>query len=358
MKLKIYTPGHGLFLDTLIMYGFSSILQEGDFRYNVTGTAQMFEINVEDASLMDIAKVTKGLCEKSKESIIELLVNRLRLVQRQSLRRMEYFLEKMINMNVIKQLLRSYSSPGHALGEGREATRKQHVWLPLFPHIGKYFTGEYKYRAKNYGICPSCLVLASLGFYKAALHITPPLNRNNIYVVLLSFEGHVSGEILNRLIALKSDIIIKPSLRRATSILPLSVFIRTLLAYLSPDLLKNLYEAKASWTALSVMFNIIKGGVVQIRGYEEMTLNTFLSSLVRLMEIDEKRERKVNPIEKLTSLTEDLIRKGDTTAIESLYDFLVTRTSLDLYTASRQITKTLEEGFGKQFCEELAWLIK
>ena len=366
MSLRIYTPGHGLFLDSLIMYGLASALNEGNFEYRVVGSAQAFELSVEGASASDVTNLIAYVMEKCKEDIVKLLADDLRLVQREVSNKLRAFLSEAATSDKVEKLLRTYFVPGHARDEGREARGKQHVWLPFYPHIGKYFTGEFKYKSKEYGVCPFCIALASLGFFKAALPIRYPPPGVTSNVVILSFEGQVSGDVLSRVMSyLRSpefvqEVLGRRSLHRAARILPLTVFNWVLLAFFSAELLKALYEAAASWTTLSATFDVVKGGVIQVRGYEEMSIDRYLSSLVRLIEADERRSRKANPLNRLQVLTEQLLKEGkeDPASLEALYRFLISRTSSDLYTASRQVVKRLGEGFGKDFCEELACLIQ
>jgi hypothetical protein len=366
MSLRIYTPGHGLFLDSLIMYGLASALSEGNLEYHVIGSAHAFELSVESASASDVANLIAYVMERCKESVVKLLADDLRLVQREVSNKMRAFLSEVATSDKVKRLLQTYFVPGHARDEGREARGKQHVWLPFYPHIGKYFAGEYRYKPKEYGVCPFCIALASLGFFKAALPIRYPPPGITSNVVILSFEGKVSGDVLNRMMSyVKSpefvqEVLERRSLHRAARMLPLATFNLMLLTFFSAELLEALYEAAASWTALSTTFDVVKGGVVQVRGYEEMSIDQYLSSLVRLIEADEKRTRKANPLERLRILAERLLREGgeDPAALEALYRFLLSRTPSDLYTASRQVVKRLGEGFGKDFCEELACLIQ
>jgi len=369
MYLKIYTPGHGPFLDSLIMYGLASVFEEGNLKYHVTGSAQAFELNVEGVSTSDVASSIAHTIHNRKEDVNKLLANQLRLVQKEASNKLLAFLGEMTDPSKVERSLQAYLVPGHARDEGREVRGKQHVWLPLYPHIGKYFTGEYRYKPKEYGVCPFCIALATLGFYRAALPVLYPPPGITSNVLILSFEGRVAGEALNEMMffvrshEFVQGVLANQSLRRAARILPLTVFTWMLLAFFSAELLKTLYKTEASWIALSTTFDVVKGGVVQVRGYEEVSIDRYLSSLVWLIQVDEEREKRkegerVRPLERLRDLTERLIREEDPAALEALYRFLVTRRPSDLYAASRQVVKRLREGMGKGFCEELACLIQ
>lgn len=359
MGLKIFTPSHGIFMDSLIMYGLVSAFYLSDAEYRVSGTAGIFKLEVEGVSLGEVANLIANNIKDNKEAIVEHLINRLRVVQKGSQKRLESYLNSNSSPEVVaKNLERSYMSPGHAQQEGRYH-KGQHVWLPFYPHIGKYFTGEYTYPPISYSVCPSCIAFASLGFYKAAIPIPHIIRKNASHVILLSFEGEVYGKILAEILRfINSDdfILVVNRLRFATEKIPLNTFTYILLTQLTSNTIRSLYESNATWVALSTTFDVVRGQVVQIRGYEEASIDRYLSSLVHLMKMDEKYN--INPLEKLRSVTEKLVRKGETAAVEALYRFMNTRSYPDLYTATRQIVKTLGEGFGKSFCEELICLIQ
>ncbi|MEM4489202.1 MAG: hypothetical protein QXK88_10510 [Desulfurococcaceae archaeon] len=360
MVLKLFTPGHGAFMDSLIMYGLVSSLPS-DARCRVSSTAGFFEIDVENKTIQEVANAIAGNIHAYAESIVNHLIDNLKVVQKGSRGRLESYLDAHKQPEIIADnLKRFYTSPGHAQYEGRYR-KGQHVWLPFYPHVGKYFTGEYRYSPVNYGVCPTCITLAALGFYKAAIPIrftirsTPPKTASHI--VLLSFEGEVSSETLaNMLVFIGSEVFSRlvDELRPMAENLSLTTLTYFLLANFTSPLIYMIHESKAIWTALSMTLEIVKGQVVQIRGYEEISIDRYLSSLVHLMQIDKKYN--INSLEKLVTITKRLIRKGETAAIDSLYKFLNTRSYTDLYSSIRQIVKALEEGPGKSFCEELACL--
>lgn len=356
MTLKIFTPGHGTFMDSLIMYGLVSSLPS-DTRYRVSSTAGFFEIEIENKTLQEVAGTIAGNIHVYSEDIVKHLVGDLKVIQRGSQGRLKSYLDDHKSTKIVMESLnRAYMSPGHAQDEGRHR-KGQHIWLPFYPHIGKYFTREYKYSPTNYGVCPTCITLAALGFYKAVIPIRflPP--KNTSHIVLLSFEGEVSGEILANMLAFIESSVFKSlinELRPIVENLPLTTLTYFLLANFTSPLIYMLHGSKALWTALSITFDIVKGQVVQIRGYEEISIDRYLSSLFHLTQIDEKYN--INSLEKLIVVTKKLMRKSEAAAIESLYKFLNTRSYIDLYVSIRQIVKVLEEGIGKTFCEELACL--
>lgn len=348
------------------MYGLACALREQHLKYDVSGFAQAFEVDVDVADISDVASAIAYTMFKYKEDINKKLSNELRLIQRDSSRKLTTYLNSMTDEKEVLRYLSGYLAPGHARNEGRWASGGQHVWLPFYPHIGKYFTKEFKYESRNYGVCQLCIALAALGFYRAAVSVTSKQPIPTTHVIVLSFEGRVTGDVLNQIVDWVGGSAFneKASLvREAAQSLPLGVFIQVVLACLTPDLLIRLHEAKALWRVSSATFEVVKGGVVQVRGYEDMVVDRYLSSLVHLMLLDEERSKKtggppVNPLKRLHELTERLLGKEEPVAIEALYRFLNTRAPSDLYTVSRQVFKALEKGLGKEFCEALACLVR
>jgi len=362
MSLTLYTPGHGLFMDTLIMYGLiSPFLRKTDIDFEVRGTGGFFEIRIEDLSLDEYASLLAGEVQNSREEIKKLLLNELRLVQKQSEKKLVKNLDHLTEFEKASNALKSYLTPGHAESEGRRAGG-QHTWLPLYPHLGKYSPGSFRYHPRNYVTCPTCIALASLGFKTASITIRGLKSRNKIQALLLTFEGELFGDNLRDLLVYINsnefrNVQNDKRVRRAADLLPLTTFTNLLLTYFTSDIVAQLHKAEASFIVQSLTFEIIRGGVTQIRGYEELFIDRYLSSLAQLSMLDRELKMIDGSFKKLRSLSEELIRKEETAALEALYSFLNTRNPYDLYKASRQIVKSLEKGFGKQFCQELALLI-
>jgi hypothetical protein len=355
--MKLYTPSHGFFMDSLIMYGIISCLPS-NVKYRVSGSAGLFEIEIEDKNAHKISNFIAGYIDQYKESIVNLLIEQSKLIQKSSQRKLEAFLKRYSNPSIVAQdLEQKYTSPGHAQNEGR-FHKGQHVWLPLYPHIGKYFTEEYKYRAEKYGVCPLCITLAVAGFSKAT--ILTPYNppKNASLIIAFSFEGEVFGEVLRKMLSyIGSEDFrqVVSKLRPIINDIPSNIFIYMLLAKWTRETIVYLYESKAAWTAFSTTFEIVKGQVAQVRGYEEASIDKYLSSLAYLIQIDEKHKYNLNPLEKLQIITDYLVKNREPAAIEALYRFLNTRLPSDLYRAIRQIDR-IGGVVGKGFCRELAWL--
>jgi hypothetical protein len=177
---------------------------------------------------------------------------------------------------------------------------------------------------------------------------------------MFSFEGEVSGETLRRMLTyIKSEYFrqVTSKLRPIINDIPSNIVICILLAGWTAETILYLNESRATWTAFSTTFEIARGQVAQVRGYEEASIDRYLSSLAYLIQIDKKHKYNLNPVEKLQVITDYLVKNGEPTAIETLYRFLNTRLPSDLYKAIRQIDR-VGGIVGKGFCRELAWLTR
>ena len=366
MEVKIYTPGHGVYTDTLIMYGIvSSLVERGVKNCVINGIAGSYEISIkDDITINDIAQIISENIDEYRSSILNLLINELHLIQSSSGNKLHKYLRDAVDPSFLaNELATKYSSPGHAQNEGRYG-KGQHIWLPLYPHIGKYLTREFRYVSKNYGVCSTCISLASLGFLKAVIPLYYLREKKlSSYVLLLSFDGIVELKNLEDYLAfprsetfvkkIKNDFIVKKSL----DVLPLITVTYMIIAGFSHRIIWNLYMSNAIWKAISVLFEISKG-VAQIRGYSEIPIDRFLFSLVRLREIDDKKGFNIDPVNRIFELSKKLVYKEETVAVETLYRFLETRDINDLYKLSRSIIIALDSGLGKNLTHELAHLVK
>ncbi|MCD6592282.1 MAG: hypothetical protein J7K78_04630 [Thaumarchaeota archaeon] len=355
MELTLYTPGHGIFMDSLIMYGMTSPIPHEE--YEIYGSRDFFEIKIRDMNLESYAEKLRSSIFSKREHILQLLVDRLKLVQKKSRSKLQECMDQCMNLDFLINGLREYLRPGHAEREGRDCKvkRAQTAWLPLYPHLGKYLTSEFKYSQKEYRVCPTCIVLASLGLVEGSMIVRGLRLRMN--AILITFEGKVSGRTLNRVLTyLREDEVVRAigserRFRQAADILPLNTFLGLIFTCFAGDVLAELYYSDASFLAESLTFEISRG-VVQIRGYEEIPVDGYLSSLVNLVEKGGGAE-----LSKLRDVLKMLLDRGEASAIDAIYQFLTTRRPEDLYRASRLIAKALERGFGKDLCRSLASII-
>jgi hypothetical protein len=117
--MKLYTPGHGFFMDSLIMYGIISCLPS-NVKYHVSGSAGLFEIEIEDEDIYDISNLLASYIDQHREYMIGLLIGQSKLVQKSSQKRLETFLMKYSDPNIVAQdLEQAYTSRGHAQKRGK-----------------------------------------------------------------------------------------------------------------------------------------------------------------------------------------------------------------------------------------------
>ena len=355
MDLTLYTPGHGTFMDSLIMYGMASPIPHEE--YEIRGSRDFFKITIKDMSLENYAEKLRSSIFSKREQMPQLLIDKLKLIQKKSKSRLQEYLDQCMDLNLLTNELKEYLRPGHAEREGRDCKvrQAQHAWLPLYPHLGKYLTSEFKYPSREYRVCPSCITLACLGLVEGSIIAqASPLRMN---VILITFEGKIPGRTLSRILTyVREDEIIRAIgsekyFRRAAEILPLNAFLGMVFSFFAGDVLAELCYSDASFLAESLTFEISRG-VAQIRGYKEIPIDRYLSSLVNLIEKGEGAEHRLRSILKM------LLDKEEVSAIDAIYLFLTTRRPEDLYKMSRLIAKALEKGFGKDLCKSLAGIIE
>lgn len=381
--LILYTPGHSLYTDTLILYGliyalnrkFGEKLDEpGMLRVIGTGSGYLIETQF---SLGDIAGALTDVVNYEREDIqrelrrggaIETYADgRVGLLEENDI---SYFTDSLLNSDVNEDYLRSLTSPYHASAEGRTAKGRQFVKvkLPLMPMAGKYFTSdltkEGKFRVKEYRICNQCAGLATLGLYAGAFVGRWGTTRT---VITIAFEGEVIARTLAFMLSLvRSEADLLKSIPRDREIrkelkggelssFPLSIEIgrssdniplRTLtyatLSCFSDTLLRGLAETDASWKSISVKFDI--GKATQVRGYEEVSLNPLIDSLYLLLQSTTAFRRLHNTIRRLLGIAR---RKGAeandaVSALDYLFLFFETRRALDLYSFTRYFEVTMD----------------
>ena len=359
MIIELYTPAHGLFPDTLIMYGLVSPLRtHTDIEFDVVGHGTFFHILIKDIDRERYSELLSKEMDDNKEGVRSLLISNLRLIQKKSEKGLIKCFEMFKDEKEIFRYLDKCSKPGHAEEEGRYPREEESftAWLPLYPQSGKYATRLFKYDpGRAYKMCPFCISLATLGFAKSVIAIKGLDRRERkINSILFTFEGKVRGDTIRKLLtyidseAYNREVKNDRSIRRGADILPLSTFTSLLLAFLTGELIAELYYSEASFKAQSLTFEVSR--VVQIRGYNEAVIDKLLYALTQLSQND--------CLDELRKLSKKLLYGEEVSALDFLYGFLENRTASDLYKASRSITKALERGFGKDFAQKLALLIR
>lgn len=358
--VKIYTPGHGHYTDTLIAYGVSAALLEYNIGFNIEGVERIYIIDA-DAELEEIALAISKYTLSIKDNAIVQLIDNLRLIQKQTRRKLMLALDKLANVDECAKYLKSLQTPGHAerLGEGRGA-KGVILWLPLSPFAGKFFTGSFKYGALAYKVCLSCAGLASLGLLSMFM---PIRLRGRVYVTTLAFTGMVDDETLSVLkdyLGEERFLDQYKIISGAAENMPLRVLPFTILSILSGYAISKLDEAEASWKAYTITFDVRRA--TQIRGFSELNIDNILSSLNILA--------KHTALDQLSTLVVGIakgLRRGiiDPYILKSLMKYLGTRNIYDLYEFSRIAKISFEgelgkitgrRGLGIDLCRKLALL--
>lgn len=361
LSISLYTPGHGTFMDTLIMYGLISPLRRrSDIEFHVCGNKNFFQIIIQNVGLDEYSKWISNEIDDTKEDVMKWLVNELKVVQSKSKKFLNEFFDRYSEKSEVLSALESYLIIGHSSEEGRIKGKRFHtVWLPLYPQLGKYSTELFRYPSIPYMACPFCISLSALGFVKAVIIVRGLKERrrretNRVQAVLLTFEGTLPGETVTRLMDyINSDEYNKEVksnrlIRRGANILPAATFTYLLLSFFSGELCAHLQRSDAIFKTQSIIFETAK--VAQIRGYKEVTVDKLFHALMQLS--------NGGHLERLRHLSKELLEKEEVAALEKLYDFIEKRTISDLYVASRSIVKALEKGFGRHFCEDLIRLLR
>ncbi|MBO3842955.1 MAG: hypothetical protein FGF48_11175, partial [Candidatus Brockarchaeota archaeon] len=205
MTIELYTPGHGLFPDTLIMYGLVSPLRtHTNIEFEVLGCGTFFHILIKDIDLKWYSELLSKEIDDNKEDIRNLLIDNLRLIQEKSEGKLIECFETFKDEKEIFRHLNKYLKTGHAKEEGRYPKEEGcfTAWLPLYPQSGKYATRLFRYDpGRAYKMCPFCISLATLGFARSVITIKglDPRERK-INSILLTFEGEVRGDIIRKLL--------------------------------------------------------------------------------------------------------------------------------------------------------------
>ncbi|MCS7385437.1 MAG: hypothetical protein NDF55_01670 [archaeon GB-1867-005] len=348
MKItKIFTPGHGLFMDTLIMYGLFEAISSSNLSCELEGLGGLFCLSV-NADIDVIGEALANAAWKRIEETLDLLINRARVVMKSSKRGLEGALKSICDKSTCINYLERLLKPGHADREGR-GSKGTTVWLPLSPYLGKYLTGEYKYLARRYAACPQCIAAAALG---ASSMMIPVTFRRRTNMILLTFDGEILCETMNvvrKFIHGPEMDQAKNELSRHIEDLPLSTFTNLIITLFSGDVVVALADSNASWRALSTTFEIVK--VPQIRGYEEISIDPVIDALKRIYV-----EGEVGTFDALQIIVRRLARLKDIASLDALFRYLFTRRINDLYMFARLASGTLDRGLGVNLCKELVKL--
>lgn len=312
--MKIYTPGHGVYSDALIMYGLSRAALDARTLLGVRGVGNYYEIEVKD--LKSLASNLASLIENERSTIMDEVGWFTQIAERKKLERALKYLS---DEGHCLQLLNKLTKTGHANDEGR-GRGGESVPLSFIPSAGKYLTGQFGYKAKAYKLCIGCLGLLSYGFFEGTVRIP-----KHLLTVTIAFEGNVDSKCMDVILgSLKID---REKIRRYSDLVPLRTFIYIMISKFGWDVVVSMNETNASWKGIAIKFDKVRA-VLQVRGMCELTLDPVLDALSHVRGDD---------FQAFLNLIENLGKTENSTALIYLFEYLLKRDMDILARASRSI---------------------
>ena len=369
----LYTPGHSLYTDTLMVYGLAYALKEAP-GLEVEGLGTHYVVKV-DASLKDVVQLVQDNFDPS--AFQRPYLSRL-LAERDYLNAYQYVRDSAKFEEYLKKLMK----PGHVLEDGK-LTRKGGVFkLPLIPMAGKYLhvdlTEKTKYDTKQYVACQGCIALAILGLTRGAIVL--PFAREKL-VVLFAFEGRVYSEYFGNYYeffeseykryeseAEEAEKRSERSLLRELSLsmdsMPSRTLVYTMVSLMSRELIVGMDSAEASWRALVARFNTARA--VQVRGYQDIELDSLIATLAEIIKISEAKG--TGAWDRLREVKLSLLRRARVKSpiahhavdsLDALFEFLIRRSPEDLYDFARSGYKAFDRKFyASEVCKVLFSLVR
>lgn len=365
----IYTPGHNIFMDSLIMYGIIGSISEY-FKFKGISEDILKEVKIEytgNEYLIDLENVPSeysnvGMLADSiiytvsqyKDSIIARLIDEVRLIQRQVRRGLESTMAILTRKELLVSYLEDLKELLHIsrYQEGRhfrkrrkkqKALKTETVWLALLPFAGKFFLKEFKADIEEYKACPICKGLATLGLYFMGM---VGYQRGTSLETVVTFDGEVSFSLLKHY----KDVIdvnyatLFTKISKLIDVVPSSLIPKISflsLAVLNTSLLREMDESNASWHAITVGF--VKGAT-QLRTFNELSLDPLINALTTLPE--DTLIKLENIIDVATRRIRDKGTKRkakgiqvDPDTVDLLLRFLEYREGILLYKAVRMLYK-------------------
>ncbi|MEM4469002.1 MAG: hypothetical protein QXS32_08070 [Candidatus Nezhaarchaeales archaeon] len=327
--MKIYTPGHGTYPDTLIMYGLSRAAFDAGTLLGVKGAGNYYEIEIVN-DLESLASNLAFLIENEKLTIIEEVGWFTQPAERKKLERaLEYLSDKRNCLQLLNKLMKI----GHANEEGR-GKGDESVPLAFIPYAGKYLAGQFKYKAKAYKLCIGCLGLLSYGFFEGTVRIP-----QHLLTVTVAFEGNVDSKCIGEVLgSLKID---RGEVGKFSDLVPLRTLIYIITSKFGWDVVVSMNEANASWKGIATKFDKVRAkfdkvrAVMQVRGMCELTLDPVLDALSRV---------RGDNFQAFLSLLENLRKTENSTALIYLFEYLFKRDIDILARASRSIYQSVPMG--------------
>ncbi len=340
--VSIYTPGHSLYTDSLIMYAIVYSLrnffnEKFDFNEDfvaVNSIGSGFRIDVKDLEYVDIAEAISNVLIEEKSAIISYLSTTteeapsIGLFKDKDLKVLDCLTN---SREVLNYLSRELATPGHALKEGREG-KGITFKLPTMPYAGKYLHADItkfrKYPAKSYKTCKYCLSLALFGLKVSSMVLRWSRSR---FINIFSFDGEVNSEYFRAFFEYIKSEEYKDVIRtygKAVEDIPMRNLAYFLVLEAGSDLLSIMKSMCARWITCSVLFEISRG-VPQIRGYQENDVSSIVENSVKMFELI------TSPIE-IIRLIGNLVRRGEAEALDHFFNFLRSPNLNHLYNFVRE----------------------
>ena len=356
----LYTPGHGAFLDGLIMYSivgslieyltYKGVTDEALEHMRIKYTGNEYIINLNDLDVNIIVESIVYTLRKYEDDIVGKLIDQTNVIQKQSRGKLISTLSILTKADLLRTYIIDLSKPLHMLraNEGRLAKPKtklklEMAWLALMPSAGKFYLRDYGAEIREYKICLICKGLSLLGLYLMGL--IGSMVGDSLEIIPI-FDGEVKASTLKlyrRIVGEKfSDLYSKIS--KSIDVLPDSLTPRITLLSLSTmpqgsSLLREMKEANASWHMVAVR---LTKGATQLRGFEELNIDPLINTLTSLLrdivlKLSEIVDEAINRLRAKKAGAKNIRVDADT--IDLLFKFLEYRESSLLYKAIREIYK-------------------
>jgi len=392
--LTLYTPGHSPYTDTLIMYGLTypvfrmrrDDLQRSPSLVAISGLGGSYAITmgvaldelceyIVETVKLEAEYITRELTPTKGETWAD---GRVGLVDAKDV---ESALSLLGDKGKLMSYIDELTRPGHGGREGRLGRGRLKAKLYMMPTAGKYFhvdlTQQSKFQVKEYSLCEGCASIALLGLYAASI---PSGWGNSRLITLFTFDGTLNGLDINNIYGANMSLVeelrcvkelrhgaerqlsleaqLLSSITRSLNYAPIRVAsLSTIMALAAPSI-KAMVEADASWRLIAVKFDVARG--IQIRGYCEEYIDSFIESLFRLIDSGHYDQMRHIVRHLLSMGARDRRFESDVvSALDKLYSYLEVQRLNDLYSFIRSYDSLRErcEGeipvIGRRLCEEL-----
>ncbi|MQL56601.1 hypothetical protein [Acidianus ambivalens] len=229
--MKLYTPGHGIITDTLIMHGLVRIIAANNILHGAVkreGTRYVIEVdNDEITTNVDFLETLyKETILYTQDNTVKSVYKYLSKIDASNIN-LPYYSNwiNYLNKGLEDLDITTFSSPDHKekLKEGRVKSKKLIALpLPLSFVYGKYFQDNYEVEDKPYSVCLNCYALSTIGLIFGTSIIYNSIgDRKNVNLITLGpSEGMklIDVLILQRLLE-KKPLLFKNDLQILASLL-------------------------------------------------------------------------------------------------------------------------------------------